>query len=658
MAELVNKITLVAIVLAVLGCKEPQVPEAPRFSVADAVAKLAGMSLDNNFFATLDELKQHATHDPEAAMAWARYSMAALGVAMVSNPEAVRRLAGAPLEDRKAVGALLMRIAEEARKAPSGALLANAASALAGIFGAGGVSDLGPTIEVARKDSVVRLVLARTLLDAIEGAAGMPEPERGPELQRRVPGLPNPPTTSPSGTAFPATLTLLSDLLSGGGDAALAPGFGQLAREAQRVLGNQGFAMPVSLGLDPTPRAQPNGVVGYVPLETATLTKDHLLLGARPVFAWEEGKAVDRTSTVGWPGVRLASVEELTGPKAPDVRSAAEKVASAVRPLEPLVYKGLSGRGVLNFERKSGAALLILAEGDAPSEALRAVMSLAKGSGYEDFRIAQPGAVGAMMPVMFQSGPSPASKRVIMAVNPQGCALYAPAKASEKLPLTGWPEGVRVVPDKKKFFSLLVPWARDGGFGGKLSSALKLLRSKTGASPLVDVVVQAKDVTALELLDAVAELESPAEPVFQDLGTYFPGAECPSGRPCLSMVPILFSSAKVPRPSGPEVTVTETRPAGFCDKAAVQRVMMGRSGAYRACYELELQRRPDIAGRVELRFTIEPDGSVSGVTVTYSDLNNKNVETCLIKQVSTLQFPKPDGGICVIRWPFKFQPGG
>jgi len=37
---------------------------------------------------------------------------------------------------------------------------------------------------------------------------------------------------------------------------------------------------------------------------------------------------------------------------------------------------------------------------------------------------------------------------------------------------------------------------------------------------------------------------------------------------------------------------------------------------------------------------------------------NRTVEACVIRQVSQLKFPKPDGGVCVIRWPFRFQPGG
>jgi hypothetical protein len=184
------------------------------------------------------------------------------------------------------------------------------------------------------------------------------------------------------------------------------------------------------------------------------------------------------------------------------------------------------------------------------------------------------------------------------------------------------------------------------------------VREKTGAAPWVDVVVRGKDVTAAAVLDAVAEIEAPGVPTFPYLAAYFGGAECPAGRECLAAVPVLFSDAAVPKPKEPEAVVKETRPAGFCDKGAVQKVVLGRSGAYRSCYEVELQRRPDIAGRVELRFTIEPDGSVSGVTVSASDLANKNVESCLVKQVSGLKFPKPDGGICVIRWPFKFQPGG
>ena len=191
------------------------------------------------------------------------------------------------------------------------------------------------------------------------------------------------------------------------------------------------------------------------------------------------------------------------------------------------------------------------------------------------------------------------------------------------------------------------------------SAIPRLPMADINVTPFVDVVVpKAKDLAAAQVIDAAAEVLSVEGEPFAGFAAWSPGLASEPTGPWPSAVPILYSDTPVPKAAKAESTVTETRPSGFCEKGAVQRVVMGRSGAYRACYEVELQRHPELAGRVEIRFTIEPDGTVSGVAATADDLGSVNVSQCLIKQVQGLNFPKPDGGVCVIRWPFKFQPGG
>ena len=202
------------------------------------------------------------------------------------------------------------------------------------------------------------------------------------------------------------------------------------------------------------------------------------------------------------------------------------------------------------------------------------------------------------------------------------------------------------------------PWKADKGFGGALGRMVKHFRKAGWPSPVVEVVIRAKDVKAGIVVDAAAEIAGSDEKPFPGLSDFFPGLVCPASGLCAGAVPVLFSDMVVQAAKAEEPAAVVERPAGFCDKGAVARTIAGRAGAYRACYERELTRRPDLEGRIEMRFTIEPDGSVSGIAVTGNTLGVKGIEECLVRQVSGLKFPKPDGGVCVIRWPFKFQPGG
>ena len=57
------------------------------------------------------------------------------------------------------------------------------------------------------------------------------------------------------------------------------------------------------------------------------------------------------------------------------------------------------------------------------------------------------------------------------------------------------------------------------------------------------------------------------------------------------------------------------------------------------------------------RFTIGRDGKVRGEPqMASSTLGSKSVHQCLSKNIKKVKFSKPDGGVCEVNWPFKFQP--
>lgn len=87
----------------------------------------------------------------------------------------------------------------------------------------------------------------------------------------------------------------------------------------------------------------------------------------------------------------------------------------------------------------------------------------------------------------------------------------------------------------------------------------------------------------------------------------------------------------------------------------LRRLMRSRIPLLRSCYERELQRSAKLAGKVDLSFTIGPDGAVSSSKGT----GLAKVSDCLAHQVKQMKFPKPkDGAAVSVRYPLVFKPKG
>lgn len=93
----------------------------------------------------------------------------------------------------------------------------------------------------------------------------------------------------------------------------------------------------------------------------------------------------------------------------------------------------------------------------------------------------------------------------------------------------------------------------------------------------------------------------------------------------------------------------------FCDAANIRRVVGGRSNAIRACFERELQTNPSLSGQITAQWRIGLDGSVDNAMVANTTMNNREVEGCIVRVIQRMRFEKPDGGICVINYPFVFS---
>ncbi len=95
---------------------------------------------------------------------------------------------------------------------------------------------------------------------------------------------------------------------------------------------------------------------------------------------------------------------------------------------------------------------------------------------------------------------------------------------------------------------------------------------------------------------------------------------------------------------------------GFCKKSDIQNVVTQKSKTISYCYEKELQRFRDLKGKVKMQWTIGTEGTVETVTVVEDTVKNSSMNECLKRQIQRWQFTKPEGGKCIIAYPFLFSP--
>jgi hypothetical protein len=97
--------------------------------------------------------------------------------------------------------------------------------------------------------------------------------------------------------------------------------------------------------------------------------------------------------------------------------------------------------------------------------------------------------------------------------------------------------------------------------------------------------------------------------------------------------------------------------SGFCKQKDILRVVNRRKGGIQFCYEKELARNPSLSGKVTMGWAIGLDGKAFRVVVQGSTLRSKTVEGCMRRNISRWRFPKPEGGMCQVRFPFVFSGG-
>ena len=74
-----------------------------------------------------------------------------------------------------------------------------------------------------------------------------------------------------------------------------------------------------------------------------------------------------------------------------------------------------------------------------------------------------------------------------------------------------------------------------------------------------------------------------------------------------------------------------------------------------SCYADELRGNRRLAGRIVIRFTIEPDGKTSGVYVEDSTVVDEALESCMVGAFARLDFVETSEGLVVVRFPIELR---
>ncbi|MGM0574377.1 MAG: AgmX/PglI C-terminal domain-containing protein [Myxococcota bacterium] len=428
-------------------------------------------------------------------------------------------------------------------------------------------------------------------------------------------------------------------------------------------------------------------------------------IGLRPILAMEDGAAVSlgRKHSLPAGGRATLSLADLQGLQPdedgsiPAITSAATEIAKA----EKEVAEALPVEVALGSEEE-GRYMALGLDALAPGWAVTRILEGLRSAGVRHFRFEQPNAVGASLPLLVRDAPEGVAEvveagyeRPVITVlsadhvdvwAPRG-AVGDPAPAGD--PEAEPPEGAEPGYDGVDLVRLRVPAPEpegeeaedtEPGLGREtldlVLETIDYFQRRHGAGPLVHVVA-GEGVLAGDVLRVADRFQRREGEALEEPERFWPGTACgteahdklhktPEG--CPTGVAVAFSSITPPSSRGirdtPRGNVPQPKPKpapekpqlGYCDKSDIGVNMRRRKGSFRFCYERELQLEEDLAGRVVVRFTIDTDGSVKSAGIASSTLKSDNVHKCLIRNVKRIRFAKPEGGVCVVRWPFEFKP--
>jgi Ca-activated chloride channel family protein len=84
---------------------------------------------------------------------------------------------------------------------------------------------------------------------------------------------------------------------------------------------------------------------------------------------------------------------------------------------------------------------------------------------------------------------------------------------------------------------------------------------------------------------------------------------------------------------------------GPLPRPVIERIFRQNYGAFRMCYETGLQSNPNLRGRINLRFDIGADGSLSNIRDADTGFPDAGVVSCVLRACERLSFPASSGPV-------------
>ena len=96
--------------------------------------------------------------------------------------------------------------------------------------------------------------------------------------------------------------------------------------------------------------------------------------------------------------------------------------------------------------------------------------------------------------------------------------------------------------------------------------------------------------------------------------------------------------------------------SGTIDREVIRRVIVQNQRVLKTCYERELNRNPDLAGKIILEWDIGEQGRVVGTRKGKMEPGFDRVAECILDRLRTWRFPEPPANQAVtVQFPFVFQ---
>ncbi len=92
-------------------------------------------------------------------------------------------------------------------------------------------------------------------------------------------------------------------------------------------------------------------------------------------------------------------------------------------------------------------------------------------------------------------------------------------------------------------------------------------------------------------------------------------------------------------------SLTKSGGMGQLDSSAVAGVFKRRSSAFRTCYESRLRDKPNLSGKIVIRFTIGEAGRITNIDVASNTTGDSQVGACIVEKVRGMRFDPPKGSV-------------